>query len=82
MGRNSDYFLIDKTSGALLGIWSYADCNLPWKPFDAWVGGRVGGKENPRANHVIQLKRCLPIFEFGDLTGGKLLALAATPLTS
>jgi hypothetical protein len=79
IGRASGWFVIDRNSGGLLGIFNLTDINLPWKPFDQWFGHTVGSNTpHKTSNHVIQIKRCLPIFEFGELTGGKLLFLLAT----
>lgn len=79
IGRASQWFVFDRTSGALLGLFNLTDINLPWKPFDRWFGHTVGsGTEHKTSNHVIQIKRCIPLYEFGDLTGGKLLFLLAS----
>lgn len=79
IGRMSQWLLFDKVSGGLLGFTYMCDMNLPWEPFDKFIGAPVGGASRggkPTSMHVQQMKRCLPIWEFGPLTGGKLLALS------
>ena len=55
-------------------------CSSDLKPFDEFVGAKLGGfhSDNPTAPYVVYITRCLPAFEFGSLTGGKLLALLAS----
>lgn len=78
-GRQAEWILYDKTSGSILGVWAFTDCH-PWGTLSEWAGRKIGDPQRGganTANHIIQLKRCLPLFEFGDLTGGKLMALCA-----
>ena len=82
--RSMQWLFFDKVSGGLLGFSYMCDMNLPWGLFDDWVGAPIGGIGGPfkgrhardTAMHVQQLRRCLPIFEFGQMTGGKMMALA------
>jgi hypothetical protein len=77
-GREARYIIIDKTSGAILGINALTD-GSPGQQLAQWAGckmiGNVQYGGTNTANTVIQLKRCLPLYEFGDMTGGKLLYL-------
>lgn len=79
-GRLTQWLLFDENTGGILGLWANGDAPLPWKPFDAWLGAKIGGtnSEIPTAAHVTYMCRCLPLYEFGDLTGGKLITLLAT----
>lgn len=82
MGRGSDWMVFDEVSGAFLGLFAIMDASLPWHPFSEWAGGKVGldcTRQGHNTMHtVVNMKRCLPLYDFGKLTGGKLLALLGT----
>jgi len=79
-GRSSALLVRDKVSGGILGVTALADPNI--KPLSAlvhWDGTALGNASRlARQHQVTMLKRCLPIYEFGQMTGGKLLALMST----
>jgi hypothetical protein len=81
-GRGAEYLLFDGKSGGFLGLWAMVDAELPYRPISEWAGGKVGinciREGFDTARMVTNLKRCLPLWDFGPLTGGKLIALLAT----
>lgn len=79
-GRTSNWMVFDEVSGAFLGLFSLTDSVLPWVPFNEWAGGVIGARTGGHNTHhtVINLRRCLPEPTFGQLTGGKFLALLAS----
>lgn len=88
IARVNEWMVFDEVSGGFLGLYSVVSSDLPWGPFSEWAGGQVGvdaRREGHNTHHtVVTMKRCLPLYDFGQLTGGKLLALLATstePLT-
>lgn len=87
-GRYQLYFVMDKTSGGLLGIFALGDAPecYPYleRQFD-WEERRDQKNGRPynalkwsRFHSVLYMHRCLPVYEFGNLIGGKLLTLMAT----
>lgn len=82
IARGTEWMAFDKVSGAFLGLWATSDAALPYHPFSKWAGGKVGvdcmGQGANTMQYVVALKRCLPHWDFGPLTGGKLIALLAT----
>lgn len=88
-GRHNLYFVMDKTSGGLLGIFALGDAPEGYAYLDEQFGWDVRediSKSNRRYNAakwtrchtILYMHRCLPVYEFGELIGGKLLALIAT----
>jgi hypothetical protein len=81
--------LFDEVSGGLLGIFAITDAhqNNPymedkfgWHEIDMpdRHAGQIRNKAKFNGLHtIIVLRRCLPLFEFGQMLGGKLLTLAA-----
>lgn len=77
-GRAIALMLRDRVSGAFLGVVGASDMSadvqlrehLDWRE-----------KDDLRLAHqhrVFMMRRCLPVYEFGQMTGGKLLALMMT----
>jgi hypothetical protein len=82
-GRFSPFLLLDRTSGALLGILNLADPPENWPAMDRYMGWGSGIRDKAAkkwrfVHRTLYLGRCLPIYDFGPYTGGKLMALAAT----
>lgn len=91
-GRQSPYFMFDETSKGLLGVFLYTDSppNDPFlEPYLGWDKHDIPKEKWKTANDIkntrkrdlihtlLLLRRCLPLYEFGDLTGGKCLTYAA-----
>jgi hypothetical protein len=80
--RGSDWMVFDEVSGTFLGLFAIAGATLPWGPFTEWAGGVVGLDCRRRGHNtmhmVLSLRRCIPLYDFGAVTGGKLIALLAT----
>lgn len=86
-GRSSQWLFSDRTSGAFLGFAFMCDMNVPDTDIDEWFKRQIGGhthRSGSRADaartsmHLQQFRRCLPLWDFGPLTGGKLMTLAMT----
>lgn len=83
MGRGAQWMLFDGESGCFLGLWAMTGTPTPWGFFSDWAGGKVGisgaDKNGSNTSEMVQsIIRCIPLAEFGLLTGGKLLTLLAT----
>lgn len=86
-GRIERYLVVDKTSGGLLGIIGLTDKAQNDKFLEEFLGWDVQDQVpltpyssknslKSRGMHtIVQLKRNLPIYEFGQYTGGKLFTL-------
>ena len=77
-GRSSALIMRDRTTGGFLGVVGLSDppgCKPLMKLFgwDTNEDARLA-----RQHQVTMMRRCLPIYEFGQMVGGKLLALMAT----
>jgi hypothetical protein len=78
-GRSASFLVRDRVSGGFLGVFAISDPPNTLKPmlrhfkWDENEEARLA-----RQHQALMLRRCLPIYEFGQMTGGKLLALAAT----
>lgn len=85
-GRQSPYFVFDETTGGFLGVFLYTDSppNDPFlEPFLGWDKHDIPKEQWKTANDIkntrkrdwihslLLMRRCLPLYEFGDLTGGK-----------
>lgn len=87
-GRYQLYFVMDKTSGGLLGIFALGDApecypylerQFDWEERRDMKNGRpYNALKWTRYHTVLYMHRCLPVYEFGRLIGGKLLTLMAT----
>jgi len=74
-GRSTYFLVFDRTTRNLLGGFSLVDYSVRWKVIDRYIWR---DKEPIRRNHIFRLGRCLPVRSFGQLLGGKLLAMLAT----
>lgn len=77
-GRAIALMLRDRVSGAFLGVVGASDMSA-----DVQLREHLGWRENDDLrlayqHRVFMMRRCLPVFEFGQMTGGKLLALMMT----
>lgn len=82
-GRLLPLIIRDRVSGGFLGIVALSDPPTYWTQLMEhlkWEGNVEGGKarRQEHQHRIIMMRRCLPVYEFGQMTGGKLLALAAT----
>lgn len=87
-GRYQLYFVMDKTSGGLLGIFALGDApecypylerQFDWEERRDKKNGRPYNAAKWSKYHtILYMHRCLPVYEFGNLIGGKLLTLMAT----
>ena len=86
-GRVNNYFMFDKTSGGLLGLFAITDTAIDdFFLRDRWCWGehdivKTRGIRNSTQKRTRPsakcLSRCIPLYEFGTLLGGKLLTLSA-----
>lgn len=79
-GRSIALMLRDRTTGGFLGVVGLSDPPNHWTQL---IGHLHWTKENDHLrlanqHRIIMMRRCLPVYEFGQMTGGKLLALCAT----
>ena len=78
-GRSMSGLVRDKVSGGFLGIVAISDPPTHWPQllkhleWDKDDGLRLAYQQ-----YIMMMRRCLPLYEFGQMTGGKMLALAAT----
>jgi len=90
-GRMSFVFVMDRTSGSLLGIFVVGDPPYMCSQLDKFVGWDiytgVGASGRPvnlckwaRCNTILYMPRCLPVYDFGQVVGGKLMVLLASCL--
>ena len=87
-GRYQLYFVMDSISGGLLGIFALGDPPMVYPYFEQQFGWHERtGTKNGRAynvekwaklNSILYIHRCLPVYEFGSMLGGKLITLMAT----
>jgi Druantia protein DruA len=78
-GRSSPLLVRDKVSGGFLGVIALSDPPNTSKPLMRLFGwDENDGARRARQHQVLMMRRCLPLYEFGQMTGGKMLALAAT----
>lgn len=89
MGRSNYYFLLDNTSGGILGVFALTDTpiNNPfftekfgWGTADLPDAGAnsINNRAKKKSLHtIVALRRCLPVYEFGQMTGGKMITLSA-----
>ena len=78
-GRSSALVVRDKTSGGILGLVALSDPPNTSKPMMRLFEWDKNDDMRLKHQHqVIMMRRCLPVYEFGGMVGGKLLALIAT----
>lgn len=87
-GRYQLYFVIDKTSGGLLGLFAlgnapecypYLESQFGWdQRIDLKNGRPYNAAKWSKYHTILYMHRCLPVYEFGKMTGGKLMTLMAT----
>ncbi len=88
-GRYICCFLFDKVSGGLLGVFAVGDAPMQYPFLEKHLGweekndlSKTNRKYNAtkwaKLNSILYVHRCLPVYEFGQLTGGKLMTLMAT----
>lgn len=68
-------FVMDRRTDGLLGVIGMTD--LPTSQNRSWIVSCLGPHQDRYAS-VLALRRCLPLYEFGALAGGKLLYLLAS----
>ena len=78
-GRSAALIVRDRTSGGFLGVVALSDPPNTSKPLMKLFGwDRNEDGRLARQHQVLMMRRCLPLYEFGQMTGGKMLALMAT----
>lgn len=79
-GRSLALLVRDRVSGGFLGVVGLSDPPNHWTQLIDHLGWHKEHEHLRLANQhrVVMMRRCLPVFEFGQMTGGKLLALTAT----
>ena len=78
-GRSSALLVRDKVSEAILGVVALSDPPNTSKPMmRLFQWDQHDDMRLAHQHQVIMMRRCLPIYEFGGMVGGKLLALVAT----
>ncbi len=80
LGRSVAFIVRDRVSGGILGVIALTDPPPGLPQLNKLLNWH---KETEairiRNNHrIIMMRRCLPVYEFGQMTGGKLLTLMAT----
>lgn len=76
-GRQAALLIRDKVSGGILGITAISDMRTKWQAVEDYLGWE--GNPDLREAHqhrILMLRRCLPVYEFGQMVGGKMLALS------
>jgi|GEM_PF-3258175 len=78
-GRFIALLVRDKVSGGFMGVVGLSDPPIYWTQLNQYLSWQ-GNKPLRQAHQhrVFMMRRCLPLYEFGQMTGGKLLALVAT----
>lgn len=76
-GRDVQFYVIDRNSGLLLGLFTIVSALTNLKARDVVIGWSPEQRKR-LISRVVYLSRCLPTQPFGSLIGGKLLALMAT----
>lgn len=79
-GRSLSLLVRDRMTGAFLGVVGLSDPPNHWTQLINYLGWTKENDHLRLANQhrIVMMRRCLPVFEFGQMTGGKLLALMAT----
>lgn len=83
-GRTAALIVRDKISGGILGVVALSDPPLYWTQlmnhlnWASSVNSPGGLLRQQHQHRVFMMRRCLPVYEFGQMVGGKLLALIAT----
>jgi len=78
-GRSSALVIRDRKTEGLLGLVALSDPPNTSKPMmRLFEWDKNDDMRLAHQHQVIMMRRCLPLYEFGQMTGGKLLALAAT----
>lgn len=71
--------VIDKKTGGIMGIVAVSDLRTTWRIVLAHFGWHeYPDLKQDHQHQLLMLRRCLPLAEFGAMTGGKLLALLVT----
>lgn len=79
-GRSLSLLVRDRVSGGFMGVVGLSDPPNHWTQMINHLGWHKEQDHLRLANQhrIVMMRRCLPVFEFGQMTGGKLLALLAT----
>lgn len=79
-GRTLSLLIRDRVSGGFLGVVALSDPPNHWTQLINHLGWTRENDHLRIANQhrIVMMRRCLPVYEFGQMTGGKLLALIAT----
>lgn len=78
-GRSAAFLIRDRVSGAFLGVFAMSDPPNTLKPMlRHFKWDENEDKRLAYQHQLLMLRRCLPLYEFGQMTGGKMMALVAT----
>ncbi|MCL4743864.1 MAG: DUF4338 domain-containing protein [Burkholderiaceae bacterium] len=78
-GRSIALIVRDRNTRRFLGVVGLSDPPTHWTQLMTHLGWLENdGLRLQHQHRVFMMRRCLPAFEFGRMTGGKLLALAAS----
>lgn len=78
-GRNMALLVRDRVSGGFMGVIGLSDPPTHWTQMNEHLGWRENKNLRLISQHrLLMMRRCIPLYEFGGMTGGKLLALLAT----
>lgn len=79
-GRSMACMVRDRVSGGFMGVFALSDLRTTWPAIMQHFGWQSVKDETKVAHQqeLILLRRCLPLYEFGQMTGGKLVALMAS----
>lgn len=79
-GRSLALLVRDRISGGFLGVVALSDPPSHWTQLVNHLGWTRETEHLRLANQhrIFMMRRCLPVYEFGQMTGGKMLALLAT----
>ena len=78
-GRSLALLIRDRVSGGFMGVVALSDPPNHWTQLIKMLGWDE--RDDLRLAHqhrICMMRRCLPVYEFGRMTGGKFLALTAT----
>jgi len=78
-GREIALLIRDRVSGGFMGVVGLSDPPTHWTQLIDYLGWKENAHLRLAHQHrIFMMRRCLPLYEFGQMTGGKLLALVAT----
>lgn len=78
-GRSLALLVRDRKSGGFLGVVGLSDPPNHWTQLIQHLGWDADDSLRLAHQHrIVMMRRCLPVYEFGRMTGGKLLSLLGT----